>query len=228
MPVVVDEPPNVAIGLVRDRPLPEIEVECRVRRGWGPRNRGPAVVIEASGKPHLADRTSVQSFNRFAHPRATLVAHLHEAIVPACRGHDQFRLVRILAAGLLDIDVLASLHRQHRRGRVPEVWSCNKNRVERCVVEARPKIDDARTGRVLLCRHGLHADGQPLRIDFRKVGDVDIGQRQDRIDVFHPAAQSDDGHPQPAVAVADGRLRLSGYKGRHRRTEPEGRGPMDG
>ena len=41
--------------------------------------------------------------------RALLIAHLHELAVLFLRGDEQFAFRRIVAAGLLDVDVFASL-----------------------------------------------------------------------------------------------------------------------
>ena len=170
----------------------------------------------------------MEGIDRLAHPGPPLVSHLHEPLVPMGRLHDQLGFVGILAARLLHIDMLARLHRQHRRGCVPEVRRGDEHRVEGFVVEALPKIDHALAVGGLLFLHRLHADGEPLRIDLREIGDVDVGERQKGVDVCHPAAEGDHCHPQSAACRAIGTSHRRGGKARYSCPEAECRGASDG
>ena len=90
-------------------------------------------------------------------------------------GHDHLRLVRILAAGLFHIDVLAGLHGEQRRRRVPEVRRGDEDGVERLVVEEGAEILHALAGRALLVGDRFHAAFEPLRIHLGEIGDLDVG-----------------------------------------------------
>jgi hypothetical protein len=126
------------------------------------------------------------------HPRASLVAHLHEATVLPRRGDEHFRLPRILAAGLFNVDVLARLERQQGCRRVPVIRQGEEDGVERLVIERRTEILHALRRRRTRCRHGLHGQRQPLWIDLCKVGDLDPGNLEERLDVAHAAAEAHD------------------------------------
>jgi hypothetical protein len=95
---------------------------------------------------------------------------------------------RIVAAGLLDINVLARLHREDRHGRVPVVRSGNEQRVDVLVLEHAAKIR-LRLRRAALPLLGVRGrPGQGARIDVDHVFELNAGDGGKLVDEFGAAA----------------------------------------
>jgi len=82
---------------------------------------------------------------------ALLGAHLHHVSVPALGLDEKLALARIVAARLLDVDVLARLQAEQGRRRVSVVGCGDDQRIEGRIVQGPPEVRDARRA-VLLAR----------------------------------------------------------------------------
>src|SRR5262249_5959930 len=110
----VPEPVPVVVQVVgaegppRGRALPQLVIQPLRPVGGGAAAGGGAVVeVPRLGQVGPADGALAHLLDGLDHagPAAALVAHLHLPVVPAGGGHHQLALARVVAAGLLDVDV---------------------------------------------------------------------------------------------------------------------------
>ena len=194
VPVVMRQRLEVVFRIIRHGALPKIVVDVS-RGGFFVHRHGFArVVVEAAAKSHRADGTAVQRFDGILHPGAALIAHLHEPVVFRGGGDDHFRLVRVLAAGFFDIDMLPGLHAEQRGGRVPEIRRGDEDGVQRLVIEEGAEVLHSLAGDALLVVDDLQPAFESLRVHFRQIRDLHIRQLQQRLHMRHAATQRDDGH----------------------------------
>ena len=191
MPVVRDK--IVLVRAFRCRPLPEVVIEML---GHGHRfslaDGAPAACVETSRSEYPSDDALVHSLYRLDDERvaASLVAHLHEAIVLASGGDHQPRLGGVMAAGLLDVNMLAGLAAENGRRRVPEIRRGDGDGVEVRIVEHAPQIGDAPARRLLALGDDRQAVGGAVVIDVANVDHLNVGEFQVILDVCHAAAKA--------------------------------------
>ena len=128
----------VGVRASRCWPLKEIPVERR--RYWShPANtdRFPRVRIPRLGEIRRAYQSLMNPPDDLdrVRGRALLIAHLDDVPVLLRRGDEQFSLVRIVTAGLLDVHVLARLQRHDRHRRMPVVGRRNRDRINIALLE---------------------------------------------------------------------------------------------
>jgi hypothetical protein len=176
-------PVDVAVAQVAVARLPEpvpIVVEVAPRDGAHRGGAGPEVVIDPLGHLSLdrgpdgtaalvrdAPRQGDPTKPAFGHELGgglacsigpILGAHLADAAVLPRRLHDAAALAHVVPDRLLQVHVLARLHRPDRRQRVPVVARGDRHAVDRLVVDDLAQVLVRRHLTALLLRHGI---GQP-------------------------------------------------------------------
>ncbi len=156
-------------------------------------NRRTIGKVIALGQQHAANLAGLQSGDGFADggPTSALRAMLHDFRVFAGRLDEPFSFARIVAAGLFDVDMLAGVHGQDRRRRVPMIGSGDHNRIERLIVQDTPKVADALWGLFLDFRDGIDRFGDIAHIDITDIRHFHAGQR----------GQPDGQFGSPAIAI---------------------------
>ena len=145
MPVVVDD--IVAVEAPGRRALPEVVVEpARDRRFLAAAYRAAVTRIPGAPIIHAPDCSASRGLNRLDHtrPGTALAPHLDDAAVLRARLDQHLPLARVVAAWLLDVDVLAGRGREQTGGRVPVVGSRNHERVELLLGDNTPHVAGAR------------------------------------------------------------------------------------
>ena len=89
------------------------------------------------------DDAAMQFGHCVAHqsPTATLVPHLNQSLVFAGGGHHPLGLLRVVAAGFFNIDMLARVAGEDGRGCMPMIGSGDADGIQRSVVEHPSEID---------------------------------------------------------------------------------------
>ncbi len=170
------------------------------------------VGVPSAGEADLAQLAGVQRLDGLDHPRPTaaLVAHLHDAFVLAGGGDHQFALAQVVAAGFLDIDMLAGRAGQDGGGRVPVIGRGNGNGVHVGLIQDGAEV--------------LHALGFPLPASWRRrrrlfhsaavhvadVADLGVGQGEVTGDVGHAAGVAADDGDHDLLVGALGRAHRGG------------------
>ena len=91
-------------------------------------------------------------------------------------------------------DMLASLEREQSHRGMPKVGRGDADSVHSLVFEDAAKVIHPLTRRGLFVRHHLKPTLKTDRIDLGEIGDLDIRQGQQGLNVRHPTAECDDGH----------------------------------
>jgi hypothetical protein len=97
-----------------------------------------------------------------------------------------------VAAGFLDIDVLARGAGEDRGGRVPEIRRGDRERIDAFVFENFAHVFHALHFGLLPLLHRLDSLRKPAFIDLADIRDLDIGHVEKAIDVRHAAAEPHD------------------------------------
>ena len=129
VPVVVHD--VVAIRRARRRSLPQLVIQGWTARAPACRARSRARVgVPGAHEIRASDRAVLDRLERLdrSRRRALLRAHLHDAPVFLLRFDQQLAFARIVSARLLEVDVLARLHREHRHRRVPVIRRGDRRR----------------------------------------------------------------------------------------------------
>ena len=201
MPVVVEA---LAVGHdVGGGPSPEIEVEPgghRCRRVDQPDAR-PPLVAQRVGHLHCSDLPALHEVDRVAHPGHATALCTHLAHPPELAGplrhHAPF--LDGVTARLLDVDVLAGLHRPDAHEGVPVVGRGDRDDVDVLAVEdAADVLDVLRlVGRVLELLLVAAGDAWIAIADHRELR---IRHAGPLADVFAtPAIGPDDGDAEPII-----------------------------
>ena len=155
----------------RGRSGPEVEVEAG-RQGCGRVDQAdarPALVAQRVGEFHRADLAARHKIDHLPHPRhaAALGPHLADpAELSRPVDHDP-PLLHVVAAGLLDVDILAGLHRPHGHEGVPVVGGGDRDDID--VVPLEEAAD-------VLFEDGLAGQfGEPLLV-FRRSRRVAVAE----------------------------------------------------
>ncbi len=149
------------------------------------------VDIPAAGIISLPYEAGANFRNDRAHVRggAALGAHLHDALVFIDGLQQQFALVRILAARLLDINVLACRHGQNRHRGMPMIRGGDGHNIERRICQHLAKIFQP-FGNVHLPFGGL----------FQSLGDGTVVHIANAGD-FHPRQTGEARNMREAAAI---------------------------
>ena len=134
------------------------------------------VVIPAASETNLADRAAFDFFDSFddAGPASTLISHLDESFI-FTRGFDHhFAFPGIMAAGLLDVDVLAGVASHDGGGCVPMVGSGDEKGVEIGIFQDAADIDLQFGGSFLFFGNDLLGAREAFLIDVAEVNDLGV------------------------------------------------------
>ena len=104
-----------------------------------------------------------------------MVAHLNDAAVRVHPLRQQLSLAGVVAARLLDIDVLAGLQRQQRCRRVPVIRRRDHQGVDVVVIEGTTEVTDSLGRTCLMVRYRGHGLLDRPRVDVADVGDLGPG-----------------------------------------------------
>ena len=210
VPVVVEA---LAVGNdVRGGPGPEIEVEPRgnrSRRVDQPDAR-PPLVAQRVGHLHRADLPTLHEVDRVSHPGHAAALRAHLAHPPELAGplrhHASF--LDGVTQGLLDVDVLAGLHRPDAHEGVPVVGRGDRDDVDVLAVEdAADVLDVLRlAGRVLELLLVAAGDAWIAVADHRELRIRHAGPLPDVLATA--AIGADDGDAEPVIrpGLRGGRL----------------------
>ncbi len=210
MPVVRDE--VVLVRAFRCRPLPEVVIEMLGHgRRFSLADGAPAACVETTRSEYPSDDALVHPLYRLDDERvaASLVAHLHETIVLASGGDHQPRLGGVVAAGFLDVNMLAGLAAENGRRRVPEIRRGDGDGVEMRIVEHAPQIGDAAARCRLALGDDRQAVGGAVVIDVANVDHLDVGEFQVILDVCHAAAKAHHADSQLVSGLVGGVERVA-------------------
>src|SRR5262245_22347826 len=215
----VPEPVPVVVEVVvlerpvRGRALPQLVVEALRRVGlFAPADRRAVVEVPRLGQVRPAEDAVAQLLSRLdvVAVAAALVAHLDVALVLAGGGDEQLPLARVVAAGLLDVHVLAGLAGEDGHDRVPVVARGDGDPVNFLVVQDAAEIAD----RLGVGGHSLDLADRggrllgPRFVHVADVGDGDIGDAGERPGVLGPAAAGPgDAEPDAGGLHRPGRIR---------------------
>jgi hypothetical protein len=119
---------------------------------------------------------------------------LHHALVFAGGGDDEFALAQVVAAGLLDIDMLAGGAGEDGGGRVPVIRRGNGNGVHVGIIQDAAKVLHSLWRALLLFGDGSYAFLDGPAVHVTDVANLGVRQSQIAGDMIHPAAiATDDG-----------------------------------
>src|SRR5262249_21194375 len=138
-------------------------------------------------------------------PAPPLVAHLHAAVVLAGGLDHQLALARVVAARLLDVDVLAGGAGQDRGRGVPVVAGRNDQRLDPPGVEDAAEVGDGLRRLALDLTGLLGGLGGAVLVGVADVGDLDAGLAAEVLDVVEPAAAHAHDADAQLVVGGDGR-----------------------
>src|SRR5205823_6484922 len=186
MPVVMDD--IVVVRSVGRRALPQLVVQVgRDGRHFPAADRGASVGIPRACEVGLPDRTLPDRLDDLDRARrgALLSPHLHHALVLLLRLDQQLAFARVVPTRLFHVDMLAGLHGEQRRRRVPMVGRGDHERVHVFVLERLAEVAQAFGSFALSAGDGGDALGEHQRIDVAHVGHFGVGRpgegaRQDR------------------------------------------------
>ena len=174
-------------------------------------DRLPQPVAQSPGEFHFADLAGVDVLDRLdrAEHRAALRAGLADPVVLP-RGLDHAAaFADVVADRLLDVDVLAGLHRPNGRQGVPVVRRGDRDDVDRLVVKRLADVADELGLAALLRLDLLDAFLADRFVRVADARDLALGQIDVRADVVAAAAANADDHDAQPVVGAGG-LRRSG------------------
>ncbi len=216
MPVVMNH--VVAVGRALGRSLPELVVERRRHwRGLAMPDAGSRVGIPRPHHVRFSDGALANHLERLdGRRRRTLLRSLLDvlAVLPL-RGNEQFALVWIVSARLLDVHVLSRLQRENRHRRVPVIRRGNRDDVDILVVERAAKITDqprrpsAQRGRARrLCEHG--------GIHITEIRDLGVRELAEVLHVHHPTSVQPDHRDDDLLVRRSGESRYADRQPAHR------------
>src|SRR5690242_2214666 len=188
VPVVVDD--VVAVGRVRRRPLPQLVVQVgRHRRPLPASDTRPGVGVPGAPQIRLADDPLADRLDQLDGTRggALLRAHLDDALMLALRLDEQLALMRVVPARFLHVDVLAGLHGQQRRRRVPVVGRGDHQGVHGLVLERFAEIAQPSRRLALHASHVRHRLGEDLGVDIADVGYGGVRRPRERAGEYRAA-----------------------------------------
>ncbi len=195
---------------------PEVEIKARRQRRGRIDEADAFAPLVADGVGHfdVADLSAPDEVDRLPHAghAAALGPHLADAAELAGPLRDHADLFDVVAARLLDIHILAGLHRPHGHHGMPVIRSGDGDHVDVLVVEQPTEIllEPRHPGQILQLRPAFH---QPGRVAIGKSDHLGIGISQP---LFHvrgtSAAQADDGDTQ--LLVGTDRTRARGIDSR--------------
>jgi hypothetical protein len=136
-------------------PDPQLVVQARRRvAGGAVADVRPPLAVPGLGHQHPADGPFAQQLHGLADrgAAAALRAHLHHTLVPPGGLDHQPPLANVVAAGLLDVDVLARLAGQDCGRGVPVVGRGDGHGIDCLVVEDFPQVGHRMVGLTLLLR----------------------------------------------------------------------------
>ena len=126
--------------------------------------------------------------------------------------------MRVLAARLLDVDVLACGHRHDRHRRVPVIRDRYRHGIDRLVVKGPPEVLDGLGPRSRQLRGPVHSLCQRPILYVAHIGDLRVADACQLIDVVQaPVIGPDDGKPHRVVRA----LRAAGSQPRGQGGETE-------
>src|SRR5437660_4515015 len=222
VPVVVDD--VVVVRRVGRRALPQLVVEVGGDgRHLPATDRGAGVGIPRACEVGLPDRAFLDRLDDLhrAGRGALLSPHLHHALVLLLRLDQQLAFARVVPTRLLHVDMLAGLHGEQRRRRVPMVGRGDHERVHVFVLERLAEVAQALGRFALRARDGGDALGEHQRIDVAHVGHFGVGRPGERARQDRAAAVQ--AHYRDPDCVAR-RGEPGGEPRGGRETQPRGRG----
>src|SRR5437588_1520972 len=136
VPIIVYD--IVLEGPLGSRPLPQCIIEpVGNRRRLAAANGWALIGVPGTSKKQFAEFTSMQSSDGLDDPRPTaaLVAHLNNTLMSARRRDHELAFAQIVAAGLLDIDVLAGGASENGGRRVPMIRCRYRDRIHVRIIQ---------------------------------------------------------------------------------------------
>src|SRR5262249_41928365 len=133
-----------------------------------------------------------------------LGAVLHDDVVPPRQLDGVAALVDVVAARLLDVDVLVGLARPDRHERVPVVGRGDRDGVEVPVFQGGAHVLDGARHVAAACLHGLGPGGEGARVGVDQIYHPDVLHAGEGVDVGAAAAvQAGDADAQRLVGADD-------------------------
>src|ERR1051326_3366269 len=154
------------------------------------------VGVPGAGKKEFAEFAGVERVYSLDHPRPTaaLVAHLNDALVLAGSSHYQFAFVRIVAAGVFYLFMLASSGGENSCAGAPVIGNGARNGIDSRIFEDAPKIFCAFGFPLLFCGDEVDALLKGAAVHVANVGDLGARKREIAGDVvFASSVAANDG-----------------------------------
>ena len=210
MPVVRDE--VVLIRPLRSWPLPKVVIEMFGNGCWfALADCATAAGVKRARREYLTNDSLAQLLHRLHHHRvaSALVTHLHVALVLACCRYHEFGLGGVMAARFFNVDMLAGLAAKDGGRGMPKIGCSNCDGVKVGILQHQPQIGDTSTRSGLFFCHCGERVGRAVVVHVTYIGNLDIGNLEEIVDVRHAATETHHANAKGVVGLVCGMNRVT-------------------